>query len=98
VYGPDGDTVHVYSFVGSSGTPGISRFDSATTSWTLGEIPAEVPDRYVAFGAVVGDPINNRLILINGIHEDWWSDATSDDWAIDLETGEWTQIVAPSSE
>jgi hypothetical protein len=95
VYGPGGDTVYVYP--GSPGTLGISGFDSATATWVSNKSPAEVPSRYAAFGAVVGDPINNRLILINGVHGDWWSDATDDIWAVDLTTGEWTQILAPAT-
>lgn len=95
VYGPGGDTVYVSP--GSPGTLGISGFDSATATWVLNKTPAEVPSRYAAFGAVVGDPINNRLILINGVHGDWWSDAADDIWAVDLTTGEWTQILAPTT-
>ena len=93
VYGSGRDTVYVYKQ-----PTAIVRFDGATLTWTKIEIPAEVPNRYAAFGAVVDDPINNRLILINGIHGNWWGDATSDIWAIDLASGRWTEIVAPPSE
>jgi hypothetical protein len=93
VYGSGRDTVYVYKQ-----PTAIVRFDGATLTWTKIEIPAEVPNRYAAFGAVVDDPINNRLILINGIHGNWWGDATSDVWAIDLASGRWTEIVAPPSE
>jgi hypothetical protein len=45
---------------------------------------------------VVGDPINNRLVLISGV--DWLPGITNDVWSIDLASGQWTQILAPSSE
>ena len=42
--------------------------------------------------AMVGDSINNRLILMNPLSGD-----TQDFvWAVDLDTGEWTEILAPS--
>ncbi len=97
VYGPGADTVYVYGHIGS-GTLAVARFDSATSAWAMIEIPAEVPNWYDAFGAVVDDPINHRLLLINGVHGDWRTDATDDIWAVDLASGQWTQIVEPSPE
>jgi hypothetical protein len=47
---------------------------------------------------MVGDPINQRLILINGVGGAWWSEAMDDVWAIDLDNGEWTQLLEPSSQ
>ena len=43
------------------------------------------------FDTMVGDPINQRLILING------TGGSVEVWAIDFDTGEWTQILAPST-
>ena len=62
------------------------------------DYPADVARQ--GFSAMVGDPINNRLVLINP--QGVWS--TSGDgrpptvsavWAVDLATGEWTQLLAP---
>ena len=43
---------------------------------------------------MVGDPINERLILINGSD---WSSPADDVWVIDLDTGEWLEFLAPSA-
>jgi len=40
----------------------------------------------------VDDPINNRLVLING----GWGSSADDVWAIDLGTGEWIQLLEAS--
>jgi hypothetical protein len=92
VYGPAGDTVYVSDRV--AGDLALCGFDTASLSWTCATVPDTVPSQYVTFGAAVGDPINDRLVLINGIFGMWWSSAADDVWAIDLDTGEWTQVVA----
>jgi hypothetical protein len=94
VYGPADDTVYV-----KLGGEGICGFDIGTLTWSACfDTPADLQNNlHIVFAAMVGDPINQRLILINGIGGDWWSNATKDIWAIDLATGEWTQLLAPSS-
>lgn len=53
-------------------------------------------DRHATFAEMVGDPINQRLILISGVGNDRPYEATLDVWAIDLNTGEWIQLLAPA--
>ena len=43
---------------------------------------------------MVGDPINQRLILISGLDDARESDV----WAIDLENGGWTQLLEPANQ
>jgi hypothetical protein len=52
--------------------------------------------RYAAFGAMVGDPINDRLVLFHGVYGNFWVNADANVWAIDLDTGETTEILAPT--
>jgi hypothetical protein len=77
----------------------ICVFDPDTLDWQTCFDPADgpVPRPLYGWGAIVGDSINNRLILINaqtGSAEPFGRD---DVWAIDLDTGEWTEILAPST-
>ncbi len=94
VFGQANGTVYVYGGAGRA----LCGFDADTLSWACHDAPAEIPAKYVAFAALTDDPINNRLVLVNGVHGVWWRDATDDVWAVDLASGQWTQIVAPSSE
>ncbi len=94
VYGQADDTVFVSEFDGGFALCG---FDTASLAWTCEKAPVTVPSFYYPFVAAVGDPINDRLVLINGIYGEWWSSAADDVWAIDLDTGEWAQILAPAS-
>jgi hypothetical protein len=92
VYGPAVDTVYV-----KKGGDNICGYDPGTLTWTsCFAMPGG--SRYESFAAMVGDPINQRLVLINGVGGDWWSEATDDVWAIDLDNGEWTQLLAPLDE
>jgi hypothetical protein len=98
VFGPADDTVYVSESSGGFGGFGLCGFDTATLTWTCAEALETVPGIYFQFAAVVGDSIGNRVVLINGIYGDWWSMAVDDVWAIDLDTGEWAQVLAPSSQ
>jgi len=101
-YGPANQTVFVARGTRLLGDifvdvfPGlICGFDSETLTWgSCFSSPDE--GRYQAFGAIVGDPINNRLVIVNGIHGNWWGNATEHVWAIDLATGELIELLAPS--
>jgi hypothetical protein len=42
---------------------------------------------------MVFDPINRRLVLMNGLGGVWWTDTTDGVWAIDLASGDWHQLV-----
>ena len=67
----------------------ICGFDPDTLGWQPRFDSADGPvTRPLArWGAIVGDSINNRLILINSLNGS--RDLTSDDvWAINLDTGE----------
>ncbi|RLE17571.1 MAG: hypothetical protein DRJ50_13895 [Actinobacteria bacterium] len=101
-YGPAADTAYVA--VGTWVDGGvfspqfpeeICGFDPGTSAWTsCFAMPGGT--RYSAFAAMVGDPISNRLVLIHGVYGDWWANGDSVVWAIDLETGETTELVAPT--
>ncbi|MEN8235291.1 MAG: hypothetical protein ABFR89_10265 [Actinomycetota bacterium] len=88
-YGQANGTAYVYDQTRRA----LCGFQAETLTWTCHKAPAELPTEYVAFAAITGDPINNRLILINGVHGDWWTDATDDVWAVDFGTSEWIQLV-----
>jgi hypothetical protein len=102
VYGRDADTAYVYeegergldaANVSSGGK--ICRFDPDTTTWS----PCWETDlpEYDAFGAIVGDLLNDRVLLVHGIWGDWWREADDGVWAIDLETGTRTVLLPPSA-
>jgi hypothetical protein len=103
-YGPAADTVYVAEGVWRDGgmfntrfPDQICGFDPGTSAWTS---CFAIPNgsRYAAFGAMVGDPINNRLVLIHGVYGDFWVNADGNVWAIDLDTGELTELLGPSDE
>ncbi len=98
-YGPAADTVYVTDHGDPFGSTGLAMcgFDTGTLIWECNPAPDPVP-AHTVFAAVVGDPINDRLILINGVYGNWWANADSDVWAIDPETGEWTELLEPSKE
>ena len=97
-YGAAGGTV--YTTTGRVDTPRhICGFDADRMSWTACyDAPSDADTGHLPFfAAMVGDPINQRLILINGVGGNFWSEATPDIWAIDFNTGNWTQILSPST-
>ncbi len=68
----------------------ICWFDPGTLTWDNcleTEYPADVLDR--DFSAMVGDPINNRLVLIQPQQA-----RESTVWAVNIDTGDWTQLLA----
>jgi hypothetical protein len=101
-YGTTSDTAFVAAGVRAAGgvivdvLPGlICGFDSETLAWS--SCFAAPGDRdYPGFGAIVGDPINDRLVIINGIYGNFWVNATDHVWAIDLHTAELIELLAPS--
>ena len=93
-YGAAGDTV--YATTETMDTPhDICRFDANVESWTACFDIPNYPGIGVHFPELVGDPINNRLVVINPMASAWAS--VSRIAAIDLDTGEWTQLLAPPS-
>ena len=72
-YGPVADTVYV-----KLGGDDICGFDPSTRTWNACfDTPVALQNnQHTVFAAMVGDPINQRLILINGIGGGWWAEAT----------------------
>ena len=98
-FGPAADTVFVARGATYDGEAWTDRFedqicgfDPDTTAWTrCFAMPGG--RRHAAFGAMVGDSINNRLVLINGIYGSFWVNSDDAVWAIDLDTGETTDLL-----
>jgi len=104
VYGPADDTVYVYEGIyRSAGGPyafAACGFDAGTLTWPCVVSPSDPPDRHRWLATIVEDSINERLLFINSsvvVFSSEGVDDTDDVWAIDLDTGEWTQLLAPSS-
>ena len=93
IHGPAADTVYV-----NLGGDDICGFDTNTMTWSdCLDTPATLQNnQHTVFAAMVGDPINQRLILINGSGDLWRSQSTGDVWAIDLNTGQATPLIPPS--
>jgi hypothetical protein len=91
-YGTGDGTVQVYIERESS----VCWFDAETRTWLCRTGPPDTLEASFGVSAIVGDPINNRLLLIHGLHGDSSTDATDSVWAMDLATGEWNQVLAPS--
>jgi len=91
-YAADTDTAYVQTQPNEE----ICWFDPETLTWDNcfegSDYPADVARQ--GFSAMVGDPINNRLVLINP-HSFGQSPAVSAVWAVDFDTGQWTQLLAP---
>jgi len=97
-YAADTDTAYVQTWPNEE----ICWFDPGALTWDncfeSSDYPTDVARQ--GFSAMVGDPINNRLVLINpqGVWEpsvDGLPPSVSAVWAVDLDTGEWTQLLAP---
>jgi hypothetical protein len=87
VYGPAADSVYVSK-------DDVCGFDADSLTWSACfDPPAALKDGAGVF-AMVGDPINQRLILISGLDDARESDV----WAIDLENGGWTQLLEPANQ
>ncbi len=104
VYGLATDTVYIYEGIyRSAGGPyafAACGFDAGTLTWPCVVSPSDPPDRYPWFATIVEDSINDRLLFINSsevVFASEGGDETDDVWAVDLESGEWTQLLAPSS-
>ncbi len=92
-YATDTDTAYI-----RTERQGICEFDPIALDWdTCLPRSDSLNPRFALHTAMVGDPINNRLILIHGSGGEWSSLGEDDVWAIALDTGEWTQLLAPSS-
>jgi hypothetical protein len=88
-FGQASGTVHAYDQQAGA----LRSFDPTTMTWSATGVPDTMPSEYQAFAVIVDDPINDRILLINGIHGDWWSDGSNDVWAFAPDTGDWTLIL-----
>jgi hypothetical protein len=102
-YGPALDTVFVAGVELQSGTgrqelgQQICGFDPQELAWAS---CWDGPTRgsfgpFIWFGAMVDDPRNDRLVLINGLFGEFGSMATDHVWAIAPATGELIELVTP---
>jgi hypothetical protein len=74
----------------------VCRLDPVTLDWICHPLPDGSLDQMPS--AMVIDTINDRLVLINNFCCNWPGTLTTKDiLALDLGTGEWTQLLAPSS-
>jgi len=98
VHGSAADTVYVTQhWDGDLRNFRICGFDTVNLAWTsCVDVPRDVEDKHYVFSAMVGDPINNRLVLIHGAWGNYWGNSIDDVWSIDLDTEEWIQLVAAS--
>ena len=81
------------------------RTDLATETfgWACSDLPrGRGVDRYDGFSARVADPLNDRLVLIDGHCCSGFSDEeshhTADVWAIDYRANAWIELLAPTGE
>ena len=88
-YGAAGGTVYVAART-IAAPHDIWGFDANVKSWTARFDAPDAADT----GPLVGDAINNRLVLLNA--GPWAGTIRNGISAIDLDTGERTQILAPS--
>ena len=73
----------------------VCRLDPVTLDWICHPLPDGLLDQIPS--AMVIDTINDRLVLINDFCCNWPGTLTTKDiLALDLDTGEWTQLLAPS--
>jgi hypothetical protein len=96
VYGPMAGTVYATTNTLESGDD-ICAFDPKTFGWTscFDAAGGVLDGRHHVYSALVGDAINERLILIGGLYGDGWSSSIDDVWALDLDSGFWTQLLRP---
>ena len=44
---------------------------------------------------MVGDPINDRLVLMHGVYGNFWVSSDDAVWAVALDTGETIELLTP---
>ena len=97
------DTVYVHAddrIQNGRWTDVLCGFDPSEITWSRCHVaPSEFAAiKHQMFDAIVGDPINDRLLLIGGTYNTFSSlpPGIDDVWAIDLGTGNWSELVAAS--
>jgi hypothetical protein len=87
-YATGGETAYTY------GERGVCRLDPATLDWDC----SAGSQREAMPSAMVYDPINTRVVVINDFCCAWPGTAVSDDvWAIDFDTGEQVDLLATAN-
>ena len=89
-YATGGATAYTYTFNNS-----VCRLDPVTLDWICHPLPDGLLDQNPSAMAI--DTINDRLVPINDFCCNWPGTLTTTDiLALDFDTGEWTQLLAPS--
>lgn len=92
-YGPANGTVYVTTH-GPNGMS-LCGFNTSTLSWDCYDTSGATDSDIAAFGAIVDDPINDRVLLIHRIYGNWWVNSEGAVWSLDPDTGEWNRILDP---
>ena len=73
----------------------ICGFDPESLSWSRCYTGPARPmfGAFTWFGAMVGDPLNDRLVLIGGVYGEFGAMATGHVWAVDYATGSVFELV-----
>ena len=90
-YGTGGATAYTFS-----SDHNFCRLDQVARNWECHPRPFRSVRQMPS--AMVADPINDRLVVFNDFCCNWpGTKTTKDIWALDLDTGEWTQLLASKS-
>lgn len=84
-YAASTDTAFVFA-------DGVCRLDPTSLNWTCTGKP-DIPRPVQNFESMVGDPINNRLILFRGSCCGLYPTMHDDVWALDFDTGTWSLLL-----
>ena len=92
-YGPANGTVYVTTYRPNGLS--LCGFSTSTLSWDCYDTSGATDSDINAFGAIVDDPINDRVLLIHRIYGNWWVNSEGGVWSLDPDTGEWNRIFDP---
>jgi len=90
-YGAANGTVYVTTH-GPNGMS-LCGFNTSTLSWDCYDTAGATGSDIAAFGAIVDDPINDRVLLIHRIYGEWWVNSEGAVWSFDPDTGAWDRIL-----
>jgi hypothetical protein len=71
---------------------GVCRLDPISLDWTCTGKP-DIPRSVQNFESMVGDPINNRLLLFHGSCCGLYPTMHDDIWALNTDTGKWSLLL-----
>lgn len=92
-YGSAGGTIYVTSHAANGVL--LCAFDPANLGWGCYDLSGAIDSGTGAFGAIVDDPIHDRVLVIHRIFGDWWVNSEGAVWSLDPNTGAWDRIVEP---